>query len=630
MSNSLRVFLRRALVPGLFGLAAVAAGFAEVEAQERALPLDTIAVIGSRVSAELPLRTRGVQVLDRAFLDALPARSVADALRWALGVELMARSPAQADVAIRGGTFEQVLVLVDGVRMSDPQTGHFDLDLAVPLDRVERIEVLRGPASAQYGSDAVGGVVNVVTRSAEQGVGVRAEGGSFGTGLLAMDAGFYRPGGIRGVFSAEGGRSDGHRDGTDWDTRIASLRLEAPLSEGRLRLDAGRARRAFGAADFYAPFPSYERTDTETVSLAWIPGSGAKVRVEPRLSWRGHDDDFTLIRDNPPVYRNIHRSTQLGGDLTVRFQPSERSVVAVGADAARHALESNALGERSEHRAAAFAEVGLAAAGGVDVSLGVRHDRHEVWGGFTSPSLAVAVAVAPGFRVRGSWNRSFRGPSWTERYYADPGHVPNPELGPERGSAWEAGMHWQAGAGVELSGAFFRRTAEGLIDWARTPADGDSAPGPWIPRNVNEARFRGVEAEAHWVPAQGTRLGVQATLLSVRAGEEPGLESKYALRPRTEELTLTLRQALPAGISASALVTHARQGGPGAVYRDATREVDLRFEAPLPAGPFEGARVHLDLRNLTDADHPDLTGMPVPGRAVYLGVRTRFGGRDGG
>jgi hypothetical protein len=113
-------------------------------------------VLGSRVSAELPLRTRSVQVLDRPTLESLPARSVAEALRWATGWSLGSRSPAQTDLSIRGGSFEQVLVLVDGVRMSDPQTGHFDLDLAVPLDRVERIEILRGPASAQYGSDAWG------------------------------------------------------------------------------------------------------------------------------------------------------------------------------------------------------------------------------------------------------------------------------------------------------------------------------------------------------------------------------------------------------------------------------------------------------------------------------------------
>jgi hypothetical protein len=97
-----------------------------------------------------------------------------------------------------------------------------------------------------------------------------------------------------------------------------------------------------------------------------------------------------------------------------------------------------------------------------------------------------------------------------------------------------------------------------------------------------------VEAEARWTLTEGTRLGVAATLLSVRAGDEPGLESKYALRPRTEEVTVGLRQVVPGDVSPSALVTHARQGGPGATYRSATREVDLRLEAPVPGGPLHG------------------------------------------
>ncbi|HSG48974.1 MAG TPA: TonB-dependent receptor plug domain-containing protein, partial [Longimicrobiales bacterium] len=125
------------------------------------LLLDTLHVA---VDSRLASGAGAVQVLDAEELAALPVRSVEEALRWGLGIDLQRRSAAQADLSIRGSTFEQVLVLVDGVRMSDPQTGHFDLDLTVPLDRVERIEILRGPASAVHGADAVGGVVNVVTK----------------------------------------------------------------------------------------------------------------------------------------------------------------------------------------------------------------------------------------------------------------------------------------------------------------------------------------------------------------------------------------------------------------------------------------------------------------------------------
>src|SRR5690606_3812326 len=128
--------------------------------QGAAIALDSIHVsVGSRPTAALPAATRAVQVISADAIARAPARTVAELLEWALGADVQARSGAQADLALRGGTSEQVLVLVDDVRMSDAQTSHFDLDLAVPLAEIERIEILRGPATAVYGADAVGGVV---------------------------------------------------------------------------------------------------------------------------------------------------------------------------------------------------------------------------------------------------------------------------------------------------------------------------------------------------------------------------------------------------------------------------------------------------------------------------------------
>ncbi len=591
------------------------------------LRLDTIPVVGTRVGVALSERTRAVQVLDRETLAGLPVRSVAEALQWATGVEVQARSFAQTDLSIRGGTFEQLLVLVDGVRMSDPQTGHFDLDLTLPLDRIERIEVLRGPASAQYGSDAVGGVVNIVTRNGGEGGSLRFEGGSFGTALLGAE-------GARGLgrlsmeAGAELGRSDGHREGTEWEQALLSFRMETPVAGGRLRGDLGYARRDFGAEGFYAPFPSVEATRTETVALRWIPSAAAAVRVEPRMTWRGHDDDFTLIRENPEVYRNIHRSTQAGADLVVRGTLSPALQVAAGAEVARHGLTSNALGDRSEHRGALFAEGGVEVGSSVALSVGLRHDRHGPWGGFTSPSLAASWSLTEATRLRASWGQSFRGPTWTERFYADPGHTPNPDVGPESGRSLEVGATLAPSPGVALSATLWERRQRDLIDWARPRlpegvVDLTTAPEPWVPRNVNRANFRGVEAEARWEVDPATHLSLSGSLLSLEADTPSDLESKYALRPLTEQVVAGVRRRLVGtaeeGAWLSATVRHGRRAEEAAF-----RDLDLRLEVSLPwaGGRAEGARVHLDARNLLDSDHPDLTGNPVPGRSFSLGIRT--------
>lgn len=582
-----------------------------VSGQEPVLALDTLTVTGSRVSPELPERTRAVQVWTRDDLDRLPAATVADVLGWTLGVDAMPRSPAQADLSIRGAGFEQLLVLVDGVRMSDPQTGHFDLNLTVPLDQVERIEVLRGPASAVYGSDAVGGVVNVVTRRGAGWSG-RMEGGSFGTLRASFQGAGELPGGGTLRAAAEGGRSDGHRDGTDWDQRLGSVGAALPLAGGSLTGGWGIGRRAFGAEDFYAPFPSFETTRARTAHLGWRSRPGGTLQVEPRLSWRSHGDDFILDRADPEFYRNRHTSTQSGGELILRAAPRSGVGVAGGLEAARHHLTSNALGDREEDRWAAFAEVALrrpgdGRLGDLDLTLGLRHDEHDRWGAFTSPSASLALALREGARVRGSLGRSFRGPSWTERHYQDPAHQAREDLRPERSLAAEIGVdltHAASGATARVTA--FRRTSRDLIDWAR-PAGQEELL--WETRNIARATFRGVEMEAGARLRPGTRVTVGGSQISARADEAQGWESKYALRPLSDQLQVGLQQDLPLGARLDVRGIRARRKGEGAFAT-----ADLRLELPVTGGA-----VYLDGRNLAGSRHLDITGNPVAGRAVYMG-----------
>jgi outer membrane cobalamin receptor len=578
-------------------------------AQQAGVPLDTLEVrVGSRASSALPAATRAVEVITAEQLRAAPVRSVPDALAWALGVDLMPRSPAQADVALRGSSFEQVLVMVDGVRMSDSQTGHFDLDLAVPLEQVERIEILRGAASALYGADAMGGVVNVVTRSRGPALRARAEAGSFGTGILALAARAGKSGGVRGDLAAELSRSEGHRPGTDH--RALQLRgaLALPLAGRTLRADLGWGGRDFGAEGFYGPYPSYEETRVATAVLAWVAEAGARSAVEPRLSVRRHDDDFVLRRGDPGFYRNLHTSWQAGGEVVGRHAPSPALRLAAGAEAYRDLLESTNLGDRAETRAAAFAEAGAGRPGAATLTAGARADWHSQYGGFLSPSLAGAWWPGSALRLRASLGRAFRAPTWTERYYRSPANLGNPELRPERAWSAEAGAEWSPAPGVRLGlGGFVRRT-EGLIDWAH-PA-GAPEKAPWQTRNVEDATFRGVEAEAA-ADLLGARWTVQATTLSWKAEEAEGYTSKYALRPLVESWSAAVERPLPAGLGIAARLRGARRAGEeGYVLADAR----LRYD-PGSAGLF------LDVQNLFGEEYVDIVGKAAPGRAVYLGLR---------
>ncbi|MEX2531323.1 MAG: TonB-dependent receptor [Gemmatimonadota bacterium] len=579
---------------------------AAAQAQERPVVLDTVTVLGSRISSDLPLLTRSVQVWTREDIEAFPARTIADVLSWSTGVELSPRSPAQADLSLRGAGFEQVLVLVDGVRMSDPQTGHFDLDLTVPLDRVERVEILRGPASAIYGGDAVGGVVNVVTRDGGGWSG-RMELGSFQARRGSLTGGVRLPGAALLSFGMERAVSDGHRAGTDWDHRLVNALLRASVGGGVLTGKVGSAKRGFGAEDFYGPYPAFETTRTTTASVAWRSPLNGPIVVEPRLRWRSHGDDFILDRADPAFYRNRHTSEQLGGEVVARAALTSRLQASAGLELARHTLESNALGERGENRWAAFGELEVRLPVDVDASVGLRYDDYQRWGGFVSPSLAVSVEPEPSIRLRASVGRSFRGPSWTERYYEDPAHVARPDLQPERSTSMEVGAEWAASGSLRIEGAHFRRTSRDLIDWAR-PAGNEEV---WVTRNVNEARFRGVEFGATWQPDGSTSVTLGAAHLSLDSDASAGLESKYALRPIVDQVHLGIEREVALGVRAGLRGTRARRVG------DASHEVlDLRLSAPVAGGT-----VYLDGKNLTDSDHLDITGNPVAGRALTLGVR---------
>lgn len=589
------------LLPGIAWMMLTIGIAAPAAAQAVPFLLDTLRVeAGSRALGILPQALRSVQVLDRAWIERTPAQSIHDLLAWGLGVDVLARSAAQADVEIRGVSFEGVLVLVDGVRASDTQTGHFDLDLAVPLSRIERIEILRGPASAQYGSDAMGGVIHIVTRRAGTPA-LRLEGGSFDA------VGASAAGGARGVVAGvEHLRSDGARAGTDHRITQVHGGVEASLGPGRLRADIGFAARDFGAADFYAPFPSYEETRTATAAMGWSSMVG-RVRLDPRVHVRRHTDDFILRREDPAFYRNMHTTWQYGGEVTARLSLARNASFAAGVEAARDEVDSNSLGERHETRSAAFAELAVGRAGGALAQLGARADRHSSYGGILAPSLAVALWPAEAVRLRGSLGRSFRAPGWTERFYRDPANVGSPDLEPERAWTAELGVEIAASDRVRLDIGVYVRAADQLIDWARPDEPGYE--GPWQTRNVDEATFRGIEAMLG-ASVLGAHWSLGATALSFDADAAAGFVSKYALRPLSQSVALAVEAPLHHALTGGLRARRARRTGEAAFSL-----IDARLS--WRAGNL---RIDLDGANLLDDSYLDVSVMPAPGRAFRIGV----------
>ena len=578
-------------------------------AQGSPAQLDTIRIqVVSRVTPTLATVARSVEVIDRAALERLPARTLGEALARTVGVDLPSRSAASSDLSIRGSSFEQVLVLVDGIRVSDDQTGHFDLDLAVPLETVERIEVLRGPGSSLYGADAIGGVINVVTRdAATRTSSAMVEGGSFGSAAAAIAGTFPGRVALRG--GADLQRADGHRPGTDYDIAQARLGAGSRTALGRLSADLGAAMRDFGAADFYGAYPSHERTGTGTASLRLESTPTDRVATSIYVGARQHTDRFTLWRDQPARYQNRHETWQLSSEGMARVS-FERLALAAGLSGERSQVRSARLGNHLEHRVGLFGEARVGGENATRLELGLRSDWSSINGTYLSPSLAGSLPIHGKVRLRANVARGFRAPTWTERYYRDPANQGDSTLVPETFWLGEAGMTaTHAHVRGEITG--FIRRASALIDWARPR--GSATTTPWRTMNVETATFRGIEAVVHLAGTGPATVTLRAMGLHLRADDAAAYQGKYALRPLTRSGGATVDLPLGRGIGVAIDVTHRRRA-----FEPGHERLDARLSYRARA-----LQAYVDLVNLGEADYLDAAGKPVAGRSIHLGAAFR-------
>jgi iron complex outermembrane receptor protein len=578
---------------------------ARAQRASSAQTLDTVRVT-TRTDGSLVNATRSVEVITRDDLARRASRSLSDLLGFALGVDVQPRSPAQADLGLRGSTFNQVVVLVDGVRVSDVQSGHYALDLAVPTAMIERVEILRGTGSALYGSDAIGGVVNIVTRTDSSFGDVRTRVGSFGgaSGSAALGSAAL---GTPVRIAADVDRSSGHRDGTDY--RISTVRgsAEHTLGVARLSADVGIGVRQFGAADFYAPYPSFETTRSSTAALRLAAPIGARVRVSAAAHTRRHSDVFTLKREDPAFYQNTHLSWQSGVESAAEVQLSPILVAAAGGELFDARLRSARLGDHEERREAAFAEATLGHAGGETLKACLRRDCSSTRDAFASPSLAVALPLNRAVQLRASTGRGYRAPSWTERYYRDPANIGDSTLRAETFTAHEVGVRLAPVRWASADVAVYERRAHSLIDWARP--SGSTATTPWHTMNFASATYRGIEGALMLPALAGIDWTMRASGLRFDASADAGTTGKYALRPITRTL----------GLSAA---THV---GSGSLTVDAQRaqragERDHLLLNARMAQPVAGVRFSVELLNLANADYLDGSGKPVAPRSAFVGL----------
>ena len=548
-----------------------------------------------------------VTVFTAGDIDSLAVQNIPDLLEQVASIDITGKGTpgSQADISMRGSSYEGVLVMVNGITVRDPQTGHFSLDLPVRLESVERIEVLRGGGSAMYGSSAAGGIVNIVTRT-DTDTAVNVKGGSFGSVDIQMKSSREFSNGSA-TFSAYRDRSDGYRDGTDmlrYGGDVTARYGGGPLS---VTWYLGSMRNKFGARDFYGPYPSYEKTTTllGTLHGQYRLDNGAYVGI--RAGARGHGDDFLLDRSEPDGYRNTHYNRSYVAAAEYVTPVSAHWMITMGAESQRIGITSGSFGVHAVTNNAMYSSVRMAFRR-LDCSLTARYDTGFRDERIFTPSAGISVGLSDDTRLRVRAEKSFRSPTYTELYYDSPANRGNPDCDAETSYHIEAGVEKTAGRS-RLDITIFSRQARDVIDWVSEGTD-----TVWYVVNHGEIDTRGVELNVTIPFASRFTVRTGTTILSQDVERREGVRSKYALNPSLRTIVGSLNAVLWRGALGAVTVRYEDHAESGSYA-----PVGLRFTQNLGS-----VRTSLEARNLLDHVYEDLPGLPAPGRWITAGMEYRL------
>ncbi len=590
--------MKLAFVLKLYLLASVVSCFSQTP------PTRTDSVIVTGTWQPLPLEEadRSVRAIDVRDMR-LVSDTFTDLLRLDPSVDLRQRAPngLQGDISIRGGTFGQTLVLLDGLRLNDVQSGHHNLDVPVPLETVGSMEILKGSGSTLYGSDAVGGVVNFVTRAPESSeFRLRAAAGNFGVNQQRGTASLVQ-GSVSQTFHFSRDFSTGFVPNRDYRNVLLSSDTRFRTRLGSSHLLLATRDSPFGAEQFYGNFNSWERTRSW-----WAAGRqefGSKTEVG--FAYRRHTDLFVLYRDRPEVFTNRHAVESFQTTARRREQLSPNANLFYGAELYRDSIVSNNLGTHGRLRGAGYASVDLRSLRRFSLNAGI---RDEVWGSGNhqlSPSVSGGFWVSPTVKLRASASRAFRLPTYTDLYYQDPANRGSADLRPERASSYEAGADWNAGGRLRAGVTVFHRRESDGIDYVRT-----SPTDIWRATNFQSLNFTGVEADLRVALPRGQQVDFSYTALRGAQTVLEQRQSKYVFNYPVNNGIIGWQ-----GRIGDRFVGRTRIGVVERYARDPYAVWDL-----YAAASKGRVRPFLQFTNLSNSRYQEIPGVAMPGRAVVGGL----------
>ena len=610
--------------------------------------LDDVHVFSSLTDVRQKQTLRSLSIISSEQINRSNLISLDEIMRYIPGLETHSRNlfGVQTDYSIRGSTFNQVLVLIDGVRLNDPLTGHFSSYIPVPLSGISRIEVIRGPAAIMYGPDAVGGVINIVTNTyankadSIRNVSIRAGAGQYE--LINTDAGFSRSSekvnysaGFKILSSGGYPATDGFRDDFRIRTATASVSL-FPTEQLRISYRTAIDGREFSARRFYTI--SMADTARENVNSWWNHLNGVYYGTKSITSFdagiKTANDEYIF---NPQTISNQHRTNQIIVQVKNQRELIPELLISTGIQTYYKSIRSNDRGDHDVLSGGLYAMSYFSPIKSLNISVGLRWEYVQKSGSDILPQINASYNKGV-FTLRGLAGKTIRTADFTERYVstniqalASGRNLGNPDLLPEKSWSFEAGSEIKPNDHFTFDFTAFKRIGTDLIDYVLTRGANIVSKYPVIPdgnyfyaNNISRLNTRGMEFVLTTWHSTGLKGNIYTSAgYTIQKSESPSEEvSKYISNQSRQLFILNTTYSTPRfGLYINGIYKQRNPEFAEAINSAISSSYWL-FNMRTDYGIIP-QRLSIEFRidNILNAKYSDVLGAELPGRWLSGGIR---------
>ena len=543
-----------------------------------------------------------------------------DLLQQVSGIDIRRRGVpgTQADLYIRGGGFDQTLLLIDGMKMDDIQTGHHTLNLLLPIQLIERIEIIKGPASRIFGQNAFNGAINIVTKSLPKLDKKQFEMlvsnpifGSFKQFGFLINSRLSLKEKFNAQLTFSRSKSDGYRYNTDYSNDFFFFKSEIKTQKNPIIITSGFTEKKFGANGFYAS-PSatdqYEETQASFLGISTLLGS-EKFLVRPKLYWRRGQDEYIYIRNNPSVYRNLHKTNKIYLDFSFS-KLFESSRLNFGIDLSNSSISSNNLGDHNRFTTSLYADYTFKTKDNkLSFSPGLSISNFSDMSTHFFPGIDVGFDVNEKINLYANYGKTYRIPTYTDLYYSDRNTIGNPDLNPEHAITNEIGIKY-SNENIDVSSSFFTRKSSNIIDYVK-----QSEQDKWEATNIRNLDTNGFDLSFLYKISLYNSLRIGYTYLFDKSYVSQVNYSRYAINSLRHQLNTRL------ALKYSNKITHTLISRFG---ERSNKVSHIVYDSNLKYQLSENSYFFINVNNIFNEEYYETNLVPMPGRNFLIGVISYF------